>query len=405
MMSRRLTWLLVALLLGGAALYWAKGVSLLFGERGGVDVHLRWQDQQYVMRGQNPYDVLHAELGVGPAPWDPTRNAAPVPEIGVPDSGGYPPWSFVLGYLMFWPPWPAVKVYFLIISLAMLGVIGVWASRVVRPRGTGSAASWLAVAAVLAISGNSTSVHVGQHGGVVVGLLALSAWALCAGRDIGGGVLMGMALVKPTIAGPFVLVLLAIGRWRALSACVGYVALASGFIWWQTSTNPIEMLLQSLSAGAEYIHDSQGLVNVLLRLGVTPQRVTPILAATVALPGCAVLLAARHRPLIDLFAIAAVIGRLWAYHKTYDNIMLTFLLVATLSAALTSRSRIAVAGFFVTGLAAWAPASLSKNEPFLFFQLFCWVGGLVALLATPSRCDETVAEGSAPAVPLDHQGD
>lgn len=378
--TRVAIWALVAALLLGAVLYQAKGVALLFKPEGGVDVRLRWQEQRYVMAGRNPYDVTYAVLGVGRAPSDPGRNAEAIPEVGIPDSGGYPPWAFFVGHLMFWPPWPEVKGYFLGVSWLLTAVTAIWAYRAVRPSALGREAGWLGVASVLAISGYSTCTHVGQYGAVVVGLLALSAWALSRRWDTAAGVLMGVALLKPTIAGPFVLVLLVMGRWRALGACIAYGALATGVVWWLTSTDPLEMLLQMLSAGSEYVEDSQGLIGFLVGLGLTAKQVTPVLAIGILVPGFAVLVWFRNRPVIELFAVASVVGRLWAYHKAYDNMMLAFLLVALARVAVASRRPLAVAGFLACGATAWAPASLAKQEAFVFAQFAVWVGGAAFVL-------------------------
>lgn len=378
-LTRRWTWALAGVLLVGAVLYHAKGVSLLFAPDGGVDVHLRWQEQRYVIRGQNPYDVTYAALGVGRPPSDPSRNAEPITEVGVPDSGGYPPWAFLVGYLSFWPDWPLVKGYFLALSLAMTAVTGWWAYRVARPAGDGPHAGWLAAAAVLAISGYSTCVHVGQYGAVVVGLLALAAWALATGKDWTAGLLLGLALLKPTIAGPFVLVPLVMGRWRAVAGCVGYVAAASAVVWWQTGTNPLEMFLQSVAVTDGFVQDSQGLVNALVAAGLTPKQVTPVLAVAVGLPGLVGLYLTRRAGVPHLFAAAAVVGRMWAYHKSYDNMMLAFLLAPLAAAAVARRSAAAWAGFVYAGAVSWAPASLAKDDRFLFLQVAGWLAGLAVL--------------------------
>jgi hypothetical protein len=381
---RALLWLLTATLFGGAMLYHAKGLLLLFQDKGGGDVKLRWQEQQYVIRGQNPYDITFSVLGVGRPPSDPTRNTLTVQEIGVPDSGGYPPWAFLFGYLMFWPPWPAVKAYFLTVSLALTAVSAFWAYRAVRPLERSLPAGWVAAAAVLAVSGYSTCVHVGQYGAVVVGLLALSAWALSNGWQTVGGILMGVALLKPTIGGPFVMILLVTGRWRALAACVVYVGIACAAIWLQTRTPPWEMFLQSVAVGEGFVQDSQGLVNALIGLGLTPKQVTPVLALGVGLPGLIGLYLYRHRPLVDLFAAASVIGRLWAYHKSYDNMMLEFLLVALAAAAFVRGTPIAWASFLVVGITVWMPASLSRSDWFLFLQIAVWLSGLLILFVRPA---------------------
>jgi hypothetical protein len=401
--------LVAAGLLGLAGLYHARGARQLLAPdgSGGHDVHLRWQEQQYVIRGQNPYDVTYANMRdyegrpVGRPPADPARNSAAADDVGVPDSGGYPPWAFLFGYAAFWPPRDHVTVYFLGLSLLMTAATAAWAYRTVRPFGAGPEAGWLGAAAVLAVSAHSSCLHVGQYTAVVVGLLALSAWALAAGREVAGGVLMGMALLKPTIAGPFALVLLVTGRWRALAGCVGYLAAASAFVWWRTGTSTVEMLQQMLGGGTEFVHDSPGPVGVLLRLGLSPKLVTPVLAVAVLVPGFLALVWFRRRPLVDLFAVAAVTGRLWAYHQVYDNVMMAFLLVALARAAVAGRPA-AAAAFLVAGLAAWAPGSLMgyppavtdgtkgwnpgpflKTDGLVMLQLAAWVGALAALLAAP----------------------
>lgn len=383
--TRAAIWALSAALLFGALLYQAKGINLLFSPKGGGDVLLRWQEQRYVIRGQNPYDVTYAALKVGRPPSDPGRNGETIPEIGVPDSGGYPPWAFLFGYLMFWPPNAAVKAYFLAVSLLMTAVLGLWAYRTLRPAGAGREAGWLGAASVVAISGYSTCTNVGQYGAVVVGLLALAAWALTSRWETLAGVLIGLALLKPTIAGPFVLVLLVTGRWRALTACAGYTTLASAIVWWQTSTNPVEMLLQMLSAGSEYVTDSQGFIGLLLRLGLSTEEVTPVLAIGILSPGFAALVFFRHRSVVDLFAVAAVVGRLWAYHKGYDNMMLAFLLVALGRAALIRQTPLAVGAFLICGVMAWAPASLSRQDAYVYAQFIAWICGVIVLLAAPQQ--------------------
>jgi hypothetical protein len=123
------------------------------------------------------------------------------------------------------------------------------------------------------------------------------------------------------------------------------------------------------------------LVAPLLQLGLDRKVVTPLLAAIVLVPTVALLWAGRHRPLLDLFAIAAVAGQLWTYHKSYDNVMLVFLLVALGARALRNPADV-LAGFsfLLVGASLWLPASITDNAPFLVFQLVAWIGGLTVLL-------------------------
>jgi hypothetical protein len=389
LLPRKMIWLLIVTLLVGTGLYFAKGLVWLFSERGGGDSHLRWQEQQYVIRGQNPYDITYAVLGVGRPPMDPSRDSTMDDNIGLPDSGGYPPWAFLFGYLMFWPPWPLTKVYFLAISFIMIAVSALWSYRAVSKIAGDRLAGCLAASAVLAISGYSTAIHVGQYGPVVAGILALSAWSLSKGQGILGGLLMAIALLKPTIGGPFVLILLVTGQWRGLAACVAYVGVASAFVWFQTKTPPWEMFLQSVSVSDGFVHDSQGLINVLISLGVTVRQVTPVLAVGIGLPGLAALYYLRRHSLLNLFALAAVIGRLWAYHKTYDNMMMQFLLVATAAAATSRNSPKAWFAFFLSLASLCLPASLYISDWIMFMQIAAWMFCLVVLFErSPAAGDD-----------------
>jgi Glycosyltransferase family 87 len=380
-LPRVMLWSMAAILGLGAMLYQMRGYSLFFAPSGAVDLKQRWIEQQYVFRGQNPYDVTYHVFGVGQKPWG-QRDAAVDEQIGVPDSGGYPPWAFVSGALLFAGDWPTARLLYAALAAFALVGVGLWAYRLGAADGYRAAGAVL-LAASAAISAYCTTLQVGQYGGLVTALL-VTALVLCqrGGRwDWLGGLLLGVALLKPTIAGPFLLAVLISGRYRAVAAACAYLAIASAVIWLQTNTSPLEMLLQMLAASETFVHDSQGLVAPLLQLGLDRKVVTPLLAAVVLVPTVALLWAGRRRPLLDLFAIAAVAGRLWTYHKSYDNVMLVFLLIALGAQALRNPADLlAGLSFLLVGVSLWAPASVTDNAPFLVFQLVAWIGGLTVLL-------------------------
>ena len=88
-----------------AAVYHARGhYCLAIREETPQDLRHRWREQQSIISGatlrlQNdrklPRRELAKELG-----FVPIRNVT---------HGGYPTWSFVLGYVLYSPPWPAVR--------------------------------------------------------------------------------------------------------------------------------------------------------------------------------------------------------------------------------------------------------------------------------------------------------
>ena len=391
-------WAGAAVLLACAAAYHAKGFALMYGDRGGDDFHQRWIETRYVARGQNPYDVYYHVFGRGAKPWSAARDARLDPAIGYPDDGGYPPWAFASGWLFLWPPWPAALRYYAFLSLLALAVIGCWAATL-APAETGWAGKAFLFAGAAAVSAAGTTLQVGQYGTIVAALIAASLWLLTARRgplaEGAAGVLLGVAMLKPTIAGPFFLVLLVTRRWTAAAACVLYVAAAAVTVWAWTATNPLEMCLQMLASASDYVGDSQGLVGPLLRLGVAPRLVTPLLAAGVLLPAMAALWAFRRRHPAVLFAVAAVAARFWSYHKGYDNLMMVFLLAPLLAAWLRRPTDWVVAtAALLVGASLWMPAGLTHYNSILISQLLCWPLGLCVLLF---RCRPAAPSAAPPA--------
>lgn len=368
-----------AVLLMGAALYHVKGIRLLFGEKGGDDYHQRWIEVRYAARGQNPYDVYRTSFGRGPQPWHEDRDARLDSELGYVYEGGYPPWAFVFGWLFVWPSWPAALGYFLALSIGAVILIGCWAAALAPGRSI--AQKGFLFAAALAVSACGTTLQVGQYGTLVAACLAGALWLIGRDRQVLGGLLLGVALIKPTIAGPFVLALLIAGRYRAVGVSVLSILGAAVLVWVRTHTNPVEMCLQMLASGAEFVDDSQGLIRPLLALGLGRQLVTPVLAAGILLPATLLMIRFRHGSLLELFAIAAVTARLWSYHKSYDDMMLIFLLAPLLAAWLRyPHNLLAGAAALLVGITLWAPASLMHRPSLASAELLIWPAGLAVLL-------------------------
>ncbi|MFI5381793.1 MAG: glycosyltransferase family 87 protein [Tepidisphaerales bacterium] len=312
-----------------------------------VDLHLRWVDQQYILRGQNPYDACFAARSGDVEAYERKtgRNCRPFADLGAPQDVGYPPWSFVIGTLLYWPPWELLRLWCTAINLAALGYVAWWASRLAP--NTRLAA--LFAVAVLACSGHVGTLRVGQGTIVVLAFLAAAHQADAAGRPLLSGLLMGLALLKPTVAGPFVLCLLITGRWRALCGCMLYVAGASCLVWWQTGVNPAEMTLQMFQASQRFLGDGTGPMNLALQLIPDPRQASAVLALVCIAGAAAILWRLRARPLLELYAIAAVCSRFWTYHRGYDDTVMIFLVGALAMLALE------------TGRAAWTIAAIGAG--------------------------------------------
>jgi hypothetical protein len=148
----------------------------------------------------------------------------------------------------------------------------------------------------------------------------------------------------------------------------------------------VAMLQQMATASAAYIGDGTlGLPDVMAALGATSPAAVSLMPLLVAVPGVALMTLTRHSlPLA--FAIAAVWGRLWTYHKSYDDVMLAFLLVPLGVLALREpRSRSALAAFAVMGVLAWLPGRALALPVVQLAQLAVWPAALFVLLRAAVR--------------------
>ncbi|MEM1366880.1 MAG: glycosyltransferase family 87 protein, partial [Cyanobacteria bacterium P01_H01_bin.15] len=230
-------WGLGILLLLLSSLYLGKGFYQLaianFGDglnlqRNAQDLFARWQEQYYVLQGHYPYFVREGSLHVNF-------------EIGPVKSGGYPPWAFwtALFLVPSWS-WPATRLYFTLLNLVALGVVGVFSYRVGAAYGRSQ--GLLALGSVLAISANTTTLNNGQYGLVLNALLIGMYCLLEQRRGILAGLVLAIAFIKPNVSGFFLFILIAQKRLGALVAFSAYLGFASLAVWRMTGVSPLQMI-------------------------------------------------------------------------------------------------------------------------------------------------------------------
>jgi hypothetical protein len=360
-----------------------------------VDLHQKWAEHHYFLVGINPYD---AWLQHGPMRETETarRTIAArgmVPNLGVPDPAS-PPWAYLPGVLWFWPPWPSVRTYYSVLNLFAMALVSAWAFAQLKRFGT--VYGWLGASAALALGGATTALEVGQYTLVILGLLAGALWALERDRPYLSGVLLAAALAKPTIAAPFVLILVVRAEWRALFALGAFALASSAATYAIVHTSPVEMLYQ-LSLVGQYLATEGGLslTRELTRVGVD-RRLSTILPAGVI--GTALLGAlwwCRNQPQLLLAGLAAVAGRLWAYHRGYDDPMLVFALIALLVGTLEKPIiPLGLATLAMFGTLA-APPRFATIPAFELLQVVVWLGSAVTLvMATRVPVASTAGVGS-----------
>jgi Glycosyltransferase family 87 len=343
-----------------ALAYQAKGtLDLVWGTGTGsaVDLRSRHDEQALFAAGENPF-----EHGIG----------------------SQPPWGYPTGILLTWPPWPTVRAYFAVVNLAALLYVMWWASWTAK--GLRSEDRWLLMGAAAAFGGSCTATEVGQIGIVVAALLGGSLWCDARGHTVWAGLLVALALIKPTIAAPFAIALLVTGRSRASLAAAAFGVVASLVTWAHTGAPPWRMLEQLAQAAGGYANAGTiGLVDTLAMLGAPPLLLNPAAAVLVSVPGLLLMWAVR--PSLPLaFAVAAAWGRMWTYHKSYDDVMLVFLLVPLGVAVLGGRGGLATLGVFgLMGGLAWLPGRLLDLSAVQVAQVVIWPTALGVLLSLPGR--------------------
>jgi len=337
----------------GAA-YQVKGnLDLIVGQDESSAVDLRNRDKEHALfaRGENPFDRMEASQ---------------------------PPWGYPFGLVLTWPAWPAVRAYFAAVNAAALAFLMWWAYR--EPRDAPPEVRLLLAGAVFAFGGSCTATEVGQVSIVVTALLA---GALCcdrAGHPFLSGILVALAMIKPTIAAPFAVALLVAGRYKAVLAAAIYGTAAAAVTWMTTGASPVHMLQQLAAGAAKYVDaGTLGVMDLLAAFGVVSSAQVALTPLLVSVPAAALMVICKHSlPLT--FAVAAVWGRLWTYHKSYDDVMLALLLVPLGVIAFSTRSRAALVSFAAIGVLTWIPGRLLARADIQMLQLVVWPAALVALI-------------------------
>jgi len=355
---RRLKLALVAFLALLSIAYLGKGFYLgTF--RDGADVFRRWSEEHFLL-----HDLVDPRL------------AAIFARRGVV----YPPWSYFSGLFLLWPPLAQVRAWYSFVNLiCMIWIIGFVAgyaqqqSRLDR---------LLLVVSVTAIGAFCSNLGVANYGVIVAALLIGAYQADEAGRPVLSGLLLGVAMLKPQLSAPFLLVPLVRGRFRELATAAIYLVVATVAIWIISGLDPLLMLKQSAQMAGAFAHTTAGLLTVILDAGV-PYRVAAPLTALLCLAiFTPILWSYRDRSPMLLFAIVGLTSRLWTYNLNTSNVILVFLLLALwrLAVETTTRDMRATALFLAVGASLWVPARLSEYHVVQLAEHLTWLAGIIGLL-------------------------
>jgi len=349
--------------------YLAKGFyTLAFDSSpsGARDLLERWQEQQYIYLGIYPYRMNPADINA---------------ELGKIRSGGYPPWAFLTGFFMFPPIYSTLtRFYHVFLNLISLGILSRFAYQLGLP--FGRMAAYFFVFTSLAISSNCTTLNNGQYGLIVNALLIIVYWLLQANKNYLAGVFMGIALVKPNISAPYLLSLVIKRKFKTVILAFVYIISAT-FAIAHTTRLDFEKVIGSFLNQIKYVaDDGVSSINIIMKFGISTE-ITLVLLTTIGLVlGIVIFQKLQHTSLLTLFACAAVIGRVFTYHRPYDDLMLVFLLLALLTLAFSYPSRLNIIIVSLVGLTLWLPLSIQNlaSPYWSIFQNTIWLIALVYLL-------------------------
>lgn len=360
----RLLWLALPAL---AYVALALGQVLSFGgDLARYDAFLRWQEIQHVLAGVDPRDVID---GRAPAlAW-----------VGAPRFS-YAPWSYILAAPMLPPVEPALALgWFMVVNFAALGLLLAWTWSEARPLGPRAAAGLiLAVCTTLTVSVGLRHLN---YAIVVCGAVAGYAWLERRSQPVLAGLALSLALLKPQVGGLFFLVPLVRRSWATLGTAAAVLAAATLGAAALVGKDPVTMALAMFSEGSSYQDAYLGLLDSLHWLGVERGAIVLLggLLGLGAVGGALI----RFRPsLVTALAVAACGATLWSYQRTFDLLVVAFLVLALgLNAFRLDRPRDWQV-FWLVGVSYWVPYLVRFSTASPLPELFraTWILGCVHLL-------------------------
>ncbi len=381
-----------------ALAYTGYGFVLLVRGNTGLpdDFMRRWREQRYVLMSKDPGDIFFTyeeRMGRRPPPTLNFRHVEVEKEIGVLDALAYPPWTYTTGLLLHSMPLPWARIQYAFANLLALAAIVLWSMKW-TPQGLPGLARGVLPLSVLGTMPFWCTLAYGQYGVLQVAMIAWSLSLSEAGWGVSAGVLMGMAMLKPSFTLPFGLLLLCRRNWRAVAVAGAYVLVGGLLVCWMTRTPPETFMSQAEAGAVRYALDLPSLLKALVVAAHVPLKV--------ALPGLTlifliatgwwVLYMGDRASILDRLAIAGLAARLFTYHRPYDDLLLVFLLVALTVRWMKKPTPSLAMATLAVGLSLWLPLGFGWKWPFAAMQHLCWVSGAVVLtrdiLTTPGHGGE-----------------
>lgn len=291
--------------------------SLVYGVKtarvDSADLHRRAEEVQRFLHRQDPYeDEGHDNTYPPPA--------LPVFAATVP-----------LG------PAPVRIWVWIVLNLLALAAIG---AVVVRTWGA-SWPPWVRAAFVLTAIASKpvrAGIALGQFHLIPTALILGAESLGAAGRPVASGLLTGLALTKPTIAAPYMLLLAARRQWQAFTVALALQTFLFGFASTWLGIGPATLTREWLrNARSQLAMGTIDVPSVLVRLMGSSAPDASAASLVALLATAAALVSLRRRSSLGLVALACFAAAVMTYHRHYDMVLLLPALAYLIDAALGAR--------------------------------------------------------------------
>lgn len=216
---------------------------------------------------------------------------------------------------------------------------------------------------------------------MVVASLCGALYLLEKKHPIAAGICLGIAMLKFTVAGPFLVALLFKRQYRAVIVTAVWMMIATAVTCYLCKTGPLEMLHQMAITTRQTAENHYGPLAYLVWNGMDPSRATLLLAGLAMGLGMLGFYKTRSCDPLVLFGIAGVVSRLATYHTFYDDIAMVFTMLALGIAVVRSQKTLPLVIFLIFGISHWAPPRFERIpfNAWQIFQMVAWAGAAVAL--------------------------
>jgi hypothetical protein len=196
------------------------------------------------------------------------------------------------------------------------------------------------------------------------------------GQPVIAGICLGLAMIKVQDAMLFTFVLFARKQWSGIAVAVAYTLVAGWIAAWRVGTTPLHMIDQLFQGTKSWTDVHLGILEPIMAAGIIPVPLLTKIGLLTAIVAAAWLCwHYRSRSNDVLMAIASVTSFSLLYHRRFDSILLTFLMVLLAARALRRNSAQTWALLFVNGLFLWLP----MREIDYFNLVTSTINGLVAI--------------------------